>query len=340
MVNIVVFFNDFKRLFWVNYMPMLKDLLFKQQQHLQHFFSNLEMESFEELLKQIESCKGVLFLTGVGKSGFIAQKIAATMLSTGTKAFFLPPIDALHGDLGMVSEKDLVIILSKSGETEELLELLPFIRAKGAKIVAVSSNQSSRLNKGADFSMVLPCEGELCPYDLAPTTSMVIQLLFGDALAISLMQLRGFSVDQFAENHPAGRIGRRSNLRVRELMLSQQAAPICSAENALEEVLIDFTDKRCGCLIVTDEKKQLQGIFTDGDLRRALQAKGEGVLKEKLGALMTRAPKAIAADALAWDAMKLMESDQKQPVMVLPVLDDQQEVVGVIKMHDLVQAGL
>jgi arabinose-5-phosphate isomerase len=319
---------------------MLKDLLVKQKQHLDHFFAHFDVAGCEKLVQEIASCQGVLFFTGVGKSGFIAQKIAATMQSTGTKAFFLQPIDALHGDLGMVSKKDLVVILSKSGETEELLQLLPFIRNKGAQIIAVSSNRSSRLARAADRTILLPCEQELCPFDLAPTTSTVGQLLFGDLLAIVLMELHGFGLEQYAENHPGGRIGRRATMRVRDLMLNKERTPICFAEDCLEEVLIDFTDKRCGCMIVIDKKRQLKGIFTDGDLRRALQAKKESVLKEKVGELMTCSPKAIAVEALAWDALQLMESDQKHPVMVLPVLDDQKEVVGIIKMHDLIQAGL
>lgn len=319
---------------------MLKDLLAKQKKHLDYFFAHFEVAPCEHLIQETLHSEGVLFFTGVGKSGFIAQKIAATMQSTGTKAFFISPIDALHGDLGMVSKKDLVLILSKSGETEELLQLFPFIRNKGAKIIAVTSNGSSRLSVGADHSVLLPCENELCPFDLAPTTSTVVQLMFGDLLAIALMERNGFSIDQFAENHPGGRIGKRSTLRVRDLMLDKELTPICLAEHLLEEVLIDFTNKRCGCLIVIDDRKHLKGIFTDGDLRRALQNKGEGVLKEKLGELMTHAPKSIDAHALAWDAMKLMESDQKKPVMVLPVLGTHEEVVGIIKMHDIIQAGL
>jgi arabinose-5-phosphate isomerase len=320
--------------------PMFQTLITKQKLHLDHFFSHLDVECCEKIVQFIQSCEGVLYLTGIGKSGFIAQKIAATLLSTGTKAFFLPPIDALHGDLGMVSKKDIVLILSKSGETEELLQLLPFIRNKGATVVAIISNKASRLARGAHYVVFLPCESELCPFDLAPTTSTEVQLLFGDLLAMALMEANGFSLTQFAENHPAGQIGRRSSMRVKDLMLDKEGTPLCFAEDILRNVLIDFTDKRCGCLIVIDEKRKLKGIFTDGDLRRALQAKGEGILHEKVGQLMTFTPKAIPSEALAWDAMKLMESDQKHPVMVLPVLGDREEVVGIIKMHDLIQAGL
>jgi arabinose-5-phosphate isomerase len=319
---------------------MLKDLLTKQKQHLDYFFAHFDVASTEKLLLEVLKCPGLLFFTGVGKSGFVAQKIAATLLSTGSKAYFLPPIDSLHGDLGMVSKTDFVLILSKSGETDELVHLLPFLRNKEARIVAITSNPSSRLAKGANYTVILPCEKELCPFDLAPTTSTEVQLLFGDLFAIALMQARGFSLDEYAENHPAGRIGKRCTLRVRDLMLDRVRTPTCFMGDCLEEVLVDFTDKRCGCLIVIDKNWQLKGIFTDGDLRRALQAKKEQVLKEKVGGLMTQVPKSISAEALAWDALRLMEADQKHPITVLPVLDERHEVIGILKMHDLIQAGL
>lgn len=318
---------------------MLKELFSKQKASLETFYSTLELKPCEQCVERILACQGVVFFTGVGKSGFIAQKIAATMMSTGTKAAFLPPIDALHGDLGMVSKHDLVVILSKSGETDELLELLPFLRNRGAYLIGVSSNPQGRLAKGADLSVILPCANELCPFDLAPTLSTEVQLLFGDVVTIAVMRAKGFTVDQYAANHPGGRIGRRLSLKVREMMLDAQRTPLCTSEDRLEEVLLDFSNKRCGCLIVIDEHKRLKGIFTDGDLRRALQQKGEKVLQEKVGNLMTGSPKSIEADALAWDAMKLMEADQHQPIMVLPVLDKSQ-VVGIIKMHDLIQAGV
>lgn len=318
---------------------MLKELFAKQKESLETFFSEIEVSPCERLVEEVLTCKGVVFFTGIGKSGFIAQKIASTMMSTGTKASFLSPIDALHGDLGMISKLDLAVILSKSGETDELLELLPFVRSRGARLVAITSNPQSRLAKGVDFSIALPCPSELCPFDLAPTISTEVQLLFGDVLTVAVMRAKGFTLDQYAANHPGGRIGRRASLKVRQMMLDKERTPLCFAEDRLQEVLVDFSNKRCGCLIVIDEQKRLRGIFTDGDLRRALQAKGEKVLQEKIGNLMTRTPKAIDADALAWDAMKLMEADQNHPIMVLPVLE-KSEVVGIIKMHDLIQAGV
>jgi arabinose-5-phosphate isomerase len=275
----------------------------------------------------------------VGKSGFVAQKIATTMMSTGTKALYIPPIDALHGDIGMVSNRDILVVLSKSGETEELLQLLPSIRNKGAKIFAITSNPTSRLARASDRFIDLPCVSELCPFDLAPTISTEIQLLFGDVIAMHLMQVRGFSLQEYADNHPAGRIGKRATLRVKDLMLDAGKTPLCYPSDTLEKVLVDFSDKRCGCLVVIDKEKRLQGIFTDGDLRRALQRQGEQVLQQRLEKLMTSKPKAIGSEMLAWEALKLMEADQKHPVMVLPVVEGTQ-VIGLIKMHDIIQAGL
>ncbi len=318
---------------------MFQTLLNKQKKHIDFFFRELELDSCEHLVKKVCACKGVIFFSGIGKSGFIAQKLAATMMSMGTKAAFLSPTDALHGDLGMVGEEDLLFLLSKSGETDELLELLPYLRLKGVAIIALTSNRDSRLVKGADDSIFLPCIGELCPFDLAPTTSSELQLLFGHLLAVAVMETKGISLLEFASNHPGGRIGKRASLKVKEMMLDSTEAPLCSPERRLEEVLIDFSEKRCGCLVVIDKDKKLKGIFTDGDLRRALQAKGDKVLRERLGDLMNEAPKAIDIEASAWDAMKLMESDQKHPTMVLPVIETD-KVVGVIKMHDLIQAGL
>ncbi len=320
---------------------MIKNLLQKQKALIDAFYEALDIESCNAIFESILQAPGSCFLTGIGKSGFVAQKIASTMLSTGTKAFFLPPIDALHGDLGMVSKGDIVLFLSKSGETDELLQLLPALRNKKAKIIGLISNPSSRLAKGCDEVLILPCDKELCPFDLAPTISTEIQLLFGDVLAVALMEAKGISIDQYARNHPAGSLGRKMTIKVQDLMLREEDTPFCSSTAALEEVIKDFSNKRCGCLVVIDENRQLKGIFTDGDLRRALQSKGENVLKEHIGGLMTKSPKAIKSDALAWEAMKLMEADQRHPIMVLPVLGgEKEEVVGIIKMHDIIQAGL
>jgi len=315
---------------------MIAKLLQQQKAHIDYFYQQVDEESLEETFAVIAQCKGVLFVTGVGKSGFVAQKIAATMMSTGSKAFFLPPLDALHGDLGMVTEEDAVLILSKSGQTEELLQLLPFIRNKGAMTVGFTSKERSRLALGCDHHIYLPCEQELCPFDLAPTTSTELQLVVGDLLSVYLMEQKQFSLDEYAKNHPGGSIGRRATVRVADLM---QEPPLCELDQRLEEILAEFTKRRCGCMVVVNKKRELQGIFTDGDLRRALQQRGESVLQERLGDLMTKTARTTSAKTLAVDAMKKMESDQKHPIMVLPVVDDK-EVVGLLKMHDIIQSGL
>lgn len=316
---------------------MLKELFEKQRRSLDNYFDALDVEKCEEFLELLVACEGVLFLTGVGKSGFIAQKLAATLMSTGTKSFFLPVVDALHGDLGMVSSEDTVLILSKSGKTEELLQIVPPLRNKGAKVLAMTQEKESQLEMAADSTLCLPLVPELCPFDLAPTTSTELQLLMGDALAVALMRRKGFSLDEFALNHPGGTLGRRMTMRVRDLMLSAERAPLARPEQMLQDVLVELSNKRCGCLVIVDEEKQLQGIFTDGDLRRALETRGEKVLQESLSSLMTPTPRSIDASSLAWEARQLMESDQKQPIMVLPVIE-REEVVGLIKMHDLLQA--
>lgn len=319
----------------------MKTLFHKQKRLLEHFYAHLDLEKCHKIFEKVLACRGVVFFTGVGKSGFIAQKVAATMLSTGTKAFYLSPVDALHGDLGGISSEDLVLMFSKSGESEELIQLLPFLRHKKVTVIALTSSLLSSLEKGADCALELPCLQELCPFDLSPSISTEVQLLFGDVLTIAVMQAKKFSVDAYAANHPAGKIGRRASVRVRDLMLDKERIPLCHPHHRLEDVLKDFSSKRCGCMIVVDHNKCLKGIFTDGDLRRALQQKGDKVLQESISLLMTANPKTIKENALAWEAVKLMERDQKKPVMVLPVLEENQgKVVGIIKMHDIIQSGI
>jgi arabinose-5-phosphate isomerase len=318
---------------------MLKELFTAQQKYINAFFDRLDLREVEALMEQLIASKGVIFFCGVGKSGMVAEKLAMTMVSTGVRSWYLPPTNALHGDLGIVSEGDTFIFLSKSGESDELLNLIPFIRNKGAKLIAWVSKKESRLEKACDTTFHLPLERELCPFDLAPTTSDVIQLIFGNVLAVALMRARDFSLDDYAENHPAGRIGKRITVRVRDLMLSGDAIPRCRPDAKLMDQLVELSDKRCGCLLVVDEEDQVQGIFTDGDLRRALQSRGSEVLEERLDALMTSTFKRVASEAMAIEALQVMEADQKHPVMVLPVVD-KGKLRGLIKMHDIVQSGI
>lgn len=317
----------------------LIQLFSMQKELITAFFEQLDFHEVNLFFDKLASCQGVVVLAGVGKSGIIAQKIATTLVSTGTRALQLSPMDALHGDLGVVSDRDLLVLLSKSGESDELLSLIPSARNKGAQILALVCNPKSRLAKAADLFVHLPMTKELCPFDLAPTTSAILQLIFGDVMAVALMKAKGFSLDQYARNHPAGRIGKRITLRVKDLMLAGEAVPLCRPDQTLGDLLADLSDKRCGCLLVVDAKQQLLGIFTDGDLRRSLQQHREGVLDTPISELMTPAARTISSDVLAWEAVKMMESDQKRPITTLPVVDDGR-VVGLIKMHDLLQTGL
>ena len=319
---------------------MLKELFAIEKNVLNKFFDTLDIQASEELLQILQDCKGLMFFTGVGKSGLVAEKIALTMTSTGSRAFYLSSANALHGDIGIVTDQDVFVMLSKSGESDELLQMIPFLRNKGVKLIAIVNQANSRLGKACDISIVLPMEKELCPFDLAPTTSTVIQMIFGDVLAIALMSLRRFSLAEYAMNHPAGRIGRRLTLKVKDLMLVNEAIPICYPQQKLMDILVELSDKKCGCVLIVKPDQYLQGIFTDGDLRRALQELGSAALETILQELMTKTPRTIGPQELAVHALQVMEGDQKKPITVLPVISEDRKVVGIVKMHDIIQSGL
>ena len=317
---------------------MLSGLFRDLRGHLDYFFERVDLNEVEKVLTRLSQCPGTIFLTGVGKSGHIAQKIAATLVSTGTKAAFLSPDHALHGDIGIVSPKDVCLFFSKSGESEELVQLALPIQKKQAEVIAVVSALRSRLAEHSDFSIYLPVQKELCPYDLAPTTSTAVQLIFGDCLAIALMQKKQFSLADFASNHPAGLIGRRITLKVADLMLTGDGLPKCTPQDRLIEVLHELSVKRCGCLLVL-ENKVLQGIFTDGDLRRTIEEFGEKALQMPIGALMNPSPRFTTPDRFALEALHQMEEDPTRLITVLPVIAEGL-IVGLLRMHDILQSGL
>ncbi len=318
---------------------MLKKLFSEQQSHLAYYFEHIDPARVETIVNACAETKGLLIFTGVGKSGIIAEKIAMTLISTGTKALYLPATNFLHGDIGIVSSDDMVIMLSKSGETEELVSLMPYVQKRGAKTMAWVSNLHSRLAVQVDLSLLLPVEKELCPFDLAPTISTEVQLLFGDVLAVALMKKKGFTIGSYGENHPSGMIGRKATITVKELMVPLERLPLCKPSKALQEILPEFSDKRLGCVIVTDDNGAFKGIFTDGDLRRALQSHGPSVLEKKLEELMTRTAITTDSNEMAWDALKLMQKDPGRWIMMLPVLEDRQ-IVGLVRMHDIIHAGI
>jgi len=318
---------------------MLQELFEEHRALLNRFFDRIDCHQVEKVLEKILGCKGVVLLTGIGKSGYIAQKIATTFSSIGTRSFFLSPTDALHGDIGFVSPADLFLVFSKSGESEELVALLPHVRKRGAYIIGCICDPHSRLARGSDLAVVLPIDKELCPHDLAPTTSTAAQLIFGDCLAVALMRAKKFSRSDFAANHPAGFLGRRITLKVSDLMLQGNEIPLCHPDQKLIEALHELSSKRCGCLLVVGEAQQLLGIFTDGDLRRAIESIGPGFLQCKIADIMTPSPKKIEPGVLAFDAMRQMEEEPTRPVTVLPVVEGE-KVIGLLRMHDILQAGL
>lgn len=318
----------------------IKKLTDIYKSELNAFFEQLPLSAIERVYRDFLHCEGLLIFSGVGKSALVAEKIAVTMTATGTRAIYLSPVEAMHGDIGLVTEKDLFIGISKSGETDEIFNLLPYIRNKGAKIIIFTSNPNSRLANAADLKLILPFDKELCPFNMAPTISTTAQAIIGDILAIALMERHRFTLNDYAMNHPAGTIGRRITVRVRDLMLQGDALPLCFPNDHLIDMLVVLSEKRAGCLLIIDDNKKLLGIFTDGDLRRSLQKKGPDVLNTPIHSIMTKGGLTIGPYALAWDAMKMMEKNQKSPVMVLPVIDEEGGVIGLIKMHDILQSGI
>ncbi|XP_059628551.1 probable arabinose 5-phosphate isomerase [Cornus florida] len=314
--------------------------LFKSQQnYLNYFFQNLDLSQTLTFTQTLLNAKGTIFFTGVGKSGFVAQKISQTLVSLGIRSGFLSPVDALHGDIGILSNSDLLVLFSKSGNTEELLRLVPCARAKGAYLIAVTSSESNSLMGVCDLNVHLPLERELCPFDLAPVTSTAIQMVFGDTVAIALMGARNLTRDEYAANHPAGRIGKTLIFKVKDVMKKQEELPVCREDDLIMDQLVELSSKGCGCLLVIDEQYHLIGTFTDGDLRRTLKASGEGIFKLTVGEMCNRNPRTIGPNAMAVEAMQKMESPPS-PVQFLPVIEHQNVLIGIVTLHGLVSAGL
>ncbi len=294
--------------------------------------------AFEEAVRLILASKGRVVVTGMGKSGLIGQKIASTMASTGTPAFFLHPAEGIHGDLGMIMKGDVVIAISNSGETEEVVRILPIIKRLGASLVAMTGNASSTLAKAGDVFLDISVREEACPLGLAPTASTTATLAMGDALAVALLLERGFNAEDFALFHPGGALGKKLILRVEDLMHKGDATPLVPAGMLMREALFVITAKGLGITGVTDDDGALIGVITDGDLRRALE-KGTDILGMAAGELMSRNPKRIGRTELAAKALQRMEEFS---ITSLFVFDDDRETrpVGVIHLHDLLKAGI
>ncbi len=295
--------------------------------------------NFAAAIEMILQCPGRTVITGMGKSGIIGRKMAATLASTGTPSFYLHPAEGIHGDLGMVTAGDVVIALSNSGETGEVLNILPSLRRIGAKIIAMVGNDASTLAKNADVVLNVGVSKEACPLGLAPTSSTTAALAYGDALALALLQRHHFTASQFAIFHPGGSLGRRLLLTVGDIMHGGEENPVVLGNTTVQEALFVITDKGLGAVSVIDADGIMLGVLTDGDIRRGL-SKGVGFLQRPVTELMTRQPKTITKDKLAAQALHIMESNHPKPITVLPVIDADNKVIGLLHMTDLVRQGV
>jgi arabinose-5-phosphate isomerase len=298
-------------------------------------------ENFVRAVEVLAHCSGKVVVTGMGKSGLICRKISATLASTGTPSFFLHSADALHGDVGMIMKDDVILAVSNSGETDEILKILPHFKFLELKLVVMTGNTDSTLAKAADVVLDVGVKEEACPLGLAPTASTTAALATGDALAIVLLEHKGFKEEDFALRHPGGILGRRLLLRVEDLMHRDRELPIIRSDTAIKEALFEITDKRLGVTGVIDQQEKLVGIITDGDVRRGLQTHGTEIFSKTAQQVMTAAPRTISKDALASEALARMEQNRPRPITSLFVLDVASEKpIGIVHLHDIFKAGL
>ncbi len=293
------------------------------------------IKRLKETIELINKCKGKVIVTGLGKSGIVAQKIVSTFNSTGTYSMFLHSSDSLHGDLGLIKPEDIVIIISKSGDTSELRRLIPIFKEFHNKIILITANKNSKLAQDADIVLDIAISEEACPYNLAPTSSTTVFLILGDAIAIALLQKKGFTKENFALFHPGGTIGKKLLLKVEDIMKKGDEVPIVNINEWMKNVIYTISSKRLGCAIVTDKGK-IKGIITDGDLRRMLE-KNTSIEKIKAKDVMSKNPKVISGNTLAVNALEIMESNK---ITQLIVSNNKKNVDGIIHMHTLVELGL
>ena len=293
-------------------------------------------DDFVRACEHMIACEGRVVVTGMGKSGHIGSKIAATLASTGTPAFFVHPGEASHGDLGMITSKDVVLAISNSGETDEIITILPIIKRLGVPLIAMTGKDSSSLAETSDVHINVGVKQEACPLNLAPTASTTATLVMGDALAVALLESRGFTEDDFALSHPGGALGRRLLLHVSDIMHSGDDVPLIEASASFSAALVEMTSKGLGMTAVVNADKELQGIFTDGDLRRAFDMDID-LKSATIADVMTQGSITVNADMLAVEALQIM--DQRK-INSMAVVDDQNHVIGALNMHDLLRAGV
>jgi arabinose-5-phosphate isomerase len=316
-----------------NIKNIAREVLLNESRAVENLTNNIDND-FEACVKEILQCKGRVVITGIGKSAIIANKIVATFNSTGTPALFMHAADAIHGDLGMIQNQDIVICLSKSGNTPEIKVLVPLLKRRGSKLVALVSNTNSYLAQEADFVLNATIGEEACPHNLAPTTSTTVHLAMGDALAVCLLELRNFSAQDFAQYHPGGSLGKQLYLKVSDIYKNNQL-PLVGPQTPVKDVILEITTKRLGATAVINEKKNLLGIITDGDLRRML-SKESSIVALKAEDIMTPGPRTINTDDYAVQALQIM---QEKNITQLIVLSNEQ-VVGFVHLHDLLKEGI
>jgi len=300
----------------------------------------LDTRAFTSAFELLLSCPGKVILTGVGTSGIVARKLASTITSTGTQAIFLHPADALHGGLGTVDRQDVVVAISNSGETAELKALLPYLEARHIPVIAITGKLGSVLARRAAVALDASVDREACPYDIVPTSSVIVAQALGDALALTPMEARGITPDDFAQNHPAGALGKRLTLRVQSVMHPVTEQPVLQLTSPWETVISSITRGGLGGVVVVDGPNRLRGIITDGDVRRAVERNPQAKLAALRAAdVMTTDPVVVSSSALAFDAMRLME-DRDSQLSLLPVTELDGTCIGVVRLHDLVRAGL
>ena len=316
-----------------NYIASAKRTIKIESNSISQIASQLD-KSFITLCDKVIKCDGKFIIMGVGKSGHIAQKISATLSSTGTPSVFIHPTEAAHGDMGLIDKKDIVLLISNSGETDEIINILPSLKRHCKKIASLTSNNKSSIAKSADIKIQLKSKKEACPLNLAPTSSTTNAMVFGDALAIALLEAKGFTQKDFASSHPAGKLGKKLITQVEDLMHKGHAVPKVSADTILDKALLEITKKNLGITLIV-EKTRLVGIFTDGDLRRCINKK-VNIQNTKIKDVMTKKFKTINSDALAIDAANIMEDNK---IFTLVVIDKNKHI-GVISMHDLIEARI
>ncbi len=319
-----------------NYKELAKAVIQTELDEIQQLLYRLD-DSFTLACQLMFACSGRIVVIGMGKSGHIGSKIAATLASTGSPAFFVHPGEASHGDLGMITKNDVVLAISNSGETDEIITIVPLIKRLGVPLISLTGNRNSYIATQANVNLDVSVSKEACPLGLAPTSSTTVALVMGDALAIALLDSRGFTADDFALSHPGGRLGKRLLLHVKDIMHTGNNIPIVKNNMLLSQALMVMTEKKLGMTTVVDDHNVLIGIFTDGDLRRVFEDQNINLTSSTINDVMIKNCKVIKQDQLAAEALQIMES---KSINALPVVNDSHEVIGALNMHDLLRAGV